>query len=224
MKKVVIVDDFEDSCLLLSEVLSPYFRCTFTSDANSAIKLINEIKPDAILLDYKMPGIMGIDLCQTVRQNESLRRTPIIFVSGSATIDEKIKAFEMGADDFVSKPFNVKELVLRIKARMSKTEKAISELNAGNLKMNLLSRQVFIDNDEVNLTPKQFDLLKILLEYRNNLVTREKCLGEIWSNSEVTARNVDSQINYLKRKLNKFSGRIVAVPSLGYRLEAQEFC
>lgn len=224
MKKVVIVDDFEDSCLLLSEVLSPYFDCTFTSDANSAVKLISEIKPDVILLDYKMPGIMGIDLCQIVRQNESLKKTPIIFVSGSATIDEKIKAFEMGADDFVSKPFNVKELVLRIKARISKTEKAISELSAGNLKMNLLSRQVFIDNEEVNLTPKQFDLLKMLLEYRNNLVTREKCLGEIWSNSEVTARNVDSQINYLKRKLIKFSGRIVAVPSLGYRLEAQEFC
>ena len=166
---------------------------------------------------------MGVDVCRMVRESETTRNTPIIFVSGAATIDERIKAFETGADDFISKPFHVKELILRIKARLSEKDSEVaSELSAANLRMNLLSRQVFVAGEEVNLTPKQFDILKLLVAAKNNLVTREKCLSEIWGDTEVTSRNVDSQINYLKRKINKFNGRIVAVPSLGYRLESQE--
>lgn len=222
-KKIVIVDDYEESCKLLAEILSSNYECSYTSDSTSAVKLINEKKPDLILLDYKMPGVMGVDVCRMVRASESTKNTPIIFVSGAATIDERIQAFETGADDFISKPFHVKELILRIKARLSeKGGEPMSELLAANLRMNLLSRQIFVDNEEVSLTPKQFDILKLLLSAKNNLVTREKCLSEIWGDTEVTSRNVDSQINYLKRKISKFKGRIVAVPSLGYRLEAQD--
>ncbi|WP_291515880.1 response regulator transcription factor [Bdellovibrio sp. ArHS] len=222
-KKIVIVDDYEESCKLLAEILSTTYECTYTSDSNSAVKLINEKRPDLILLDYKMPGLMGVDVCRMVRESATTKNTPIIFVSGAATIDERIKAFETGADDFISKPFHVKELILRIKARLSdKESESASELTAANLKMNLLSRQVFVDGEEVGLTPKQFDILKMLVAAKNNLVTREKCLTEIWGDTEVTSRNVDSQINYLKRKIQKFNGRIVAVPSLGYRLESSE--
>lgn len=222
-KKIVIVDDYEESCKLLAEILSSTYECSYTSDSTSAVQLINEKRPDLILLDYKMPGVMGVDVCRMVRESETTRNTPIIFVSGAATIDERIKAFETGADDFISKPFHVKELILRIKARLSEKDSEVaSELSAANLRMNLLSRQVFVAGEEVNLTPKQFDILKLLVAAKNNLVTREKCLSEIWGDTEVTSRNVDSQINYLKRKINKFNGRIVAVPSLGYRLESQE--
>lgn len=222
-KKIVIVDDYEESCKLLAEILSSTYDCSYTSDSNTAFGLIREKKPDLILLDYKMPGVMGVDVCRMVRESEQTKNTPIIFVSGAATIDERIKAFETGADDFISKPFHVKELILRIKARLSDKEpETASELKAANMRMNLLSRQVFVDEEEVSLTPKQFDILKLLVAAKNNLVTREKCLSEIWGDTEVTSRNVDSQINYLKRKIHKFQGRVVAVPSLGYRLEVQE--
>ncbi|MEN0057294.1 MAG: response regulator transcription factor [Bdellovibrio sp.] len=222
-KKIVIVDDYEESCRLLAEILSSTYDCSYTSDSASAVQLINEKKPDLILLDYKMPGVMGVDVCRMVRESEATRNTPIIFVSGAATIDERIKAFETGADDFISKPFHVKELILRIKARLAeKDAETASELIAANMRMNLLSRQVFVNEEEVNLTPKQFDILKMLVAAKNQLVTREKCLTEIWGDTEVTSRNVDSQINYLKRKIQNFKGRIVAVPSLGYRLEPEE--
>lgn len=222
-KKIVIVDDYEESCKLLAEILSSSYDCHYTSDSSTAFNLINEVRPDLILLDYKMPGVMGVDVCRMVRESDQTKNIPIIFVSGAATIDERIHAFETGADDFISKPFHVKELILRIKARLSdKESEAVSELAAGNLRMNLLSRQVFVDGSEVNLTPRQFDILKMLVASKNNLVTREKCLSEIWGDTEVTSRNVDSQINYLKRKIEKFKGRIIAVPSLGYRLEIQD--
>lgn len=222
-KKIVIVDDYEESCKLLSEILSTEYECTYTPDSTKAMDLINHIKPDLVILDYKMPGLLGVDVCRLIRENPGTKGTAIVFVSGAATIDEKIRAFETGADDFISKPFHVKELMLRIKARLSEKESDVtSELVAANLRMNLLSRQVFVDGEEVSLTPKQFDILKMLVASKNNLVTRENCLQEIWGDSEVTSRNVDSQINYLKRKIEKFNGRITAVPSLGYRLEVQE--
>ncbi|MNJ93452.1 Transcriptional regulatory protein SrrA [compost metagenome] len=221
-KRILIVDDYEESCKLLAEILSSTYECSYTSDSSRAYQLIAEKKPDLILLDYKMPGLMGVDVCKQIRDSEATRGTPVIFVSGAATIDERIKAFETGADDFISKPFHVKELILRIKARLSdKGSEAptSSELIADNLTMNLLARQVFVDGEEVNLTPKQFEILKMLVSAKNQLVTREKCLIEIWGGTEVTSRNVDSQINYLKRKIARFHGRIVAVPAMGYRLE-----
>lgn len=203
--------------------MGSHYECFYTADSSAAMNLVTEKKPDLVLLDYKMPGLMGVDICKMIRESQSTRTVPIIFVSGAATIDEKIKAFETGADDFISKPFHVKELILRIKARLAEKDQEMgSELVAANLRMNLLSRQVFIDNDEIDLTPKQFDILKLLVAHKNNLVTRDKCLSEVWGDAEVTSRNVDSQINYLKRKIVKFAGRITAVPSLGYRLEANQ--
>ncbi len=223
LKKILIVDDYEESCKMLAEVLSPTYDCSYTSNSADAFEMINLKKPDLILLDYKMPGLMGVDVCKLIRENNATKSTPVIFVSGAATIDEKINAFETGADDFISKPYHVKELILRIKARLSEKDgDVVSILNAANLQMNLLSRQLFVDAEEVSLTPKQFDILKLLMQNKSHLVTRERCLNEIWGGTEVTSRNVDSQINYLKRKIQNFKGRIIAVPSLGYRLETDE--
>lgn len=222
-KKIVIVDDYEESCRLLSEILSTLYECYHTSDSKQALALIHEVRPDLILLDYKMPELMGVDVCRMVRENPTIANIPIIFISGAASVDERVKAFETGANDFVSKPYHVKELLLRIKARLAEGKQEhrpeVPELVIANLRMNTLSRQVFVDNEEVFLTQKQFEILKLLVAAKCNLVTREICLMEIWGHSEVTARNVDSQINYLKRKISSFKGRIIAVPSLGYRID-----
>lgn len=223
LRTVLIIDDQEENCKMLADVLGPQYKCFYSNDSTRAVSLILEIKPDMVLLDYNMPGLLGVDVCKLVRENKLIKSTPIIFVSGAANIDERIKALEMGADDFITKPFHVKELLLRVKARLSgKQTEAISDLVAANLKMDLLSRQVFVDTQEVQLTPKQFEILRLLIANKNNLVTREKCLEAVWGDTEVTSRNVDSQINYLKRKIENFKGKIQAVPSLGYRLEVIE--
>lgn len=221
-KKILIVDDYEESCALLSEILEDNYECMATQDSSKTFELIDQFKPNLVILDYKMPGLLGVDVCAQIRAIEAIKYIPVIFVSGAATIEEKIRAFEMGADDFVSKPFHVKELLLRIKRLVDRENEAVSELAASNLKMNLLSRRVYLDGVEVQLTPKQFDILKLLIGAKNNLVSREKFLEEIWGDTEVTSRNVDSQINYLKRKIETFRGKISAVPSLGYRLDVQE--
>lgn len=184
--------------------------------------MIKRIKPDLVILDYKMPVLKGTDLCKMIRMNVNTKYIPIVFVSGAAEIEDKIEAFELGADDFVSKPFHVKELILRLKARLSDRDQEQAELFAGNLSMNLIHRQVHVAGEEVYLTPKQFDILKLLVEGKNDLVLRDRFLSDIWGDTEVSSRNVDSQINYLKRKIEKFNGRISAVPSQGYRLTVTE--
>lgn len=217
-KKIFIVDDFEDSCLLMSEILSPEFECEYTCQSESALELIENFKPDIILMDYKMPHVNGIELCKIIKNHDVLKEIPIIFISGAVTSDERIETLEAGGDDFLSKPFHPRELMLRVKKRLISYSNEITWLNFQNARMNLKSRQCFINEIEIKLTPTQFDILKLLIENQDKLVSRQDFMTEIWGHNEVTPRNVDSQINYLKKKLEGFNGQIVSVAGYGYRL------
>lgn len=222
MQKIAIIDDFEESCQLMVEILSPHFECQYICQAEKALDFVKTFHPDLILMDYKMPYVTGVELCKIMKDSPEIKKTPIIFVSGAVTSDERIETLESGGDDFLAKPFHPKELLLRVKKRLSDYSKdQSSELSAANLKMNLHSRQVYVDGREVTLTPKQFEILKLLIENKNNLVSRNQFMTEVWGHFDVTPRNVDSQINYLKKKLEGFSGIVTAVPSFGYRLDVK---
>ena len=222
LKRILIVDDYEENCTMLSDILKNEYQCAYTQNNKKAFDFIKQYKPNLIILDYQMPGLLGTEICQMIRANEVTKNLPVVFVSGVATADEKIRTFEMGADDFISKPFHIKELLVRLRRLLNRNLGSAAELQAGNLRMDLFARKVFINQQEISLTPKQFDILKILVTRKNNLVSRETFLKEIWTGIEVTSRNVDSQINYLKRKIENFSGRIVAAPGIGYRLETAD--
>lgn len=219
-KKIVIVDDFEESCQLMVEILSPDFECHYICQSEKALEAIQSLKPDLILMDYKMPYVTGVELCKIIKNIQSLQHIPIIFISGAVTSDERIETLESGGDDFLSKPFHPKELLLRVKKRLNTiTNDDTSFLNFGNIKMNLKARQCYLDSNEILLTPKQFEILKLLIENKTQVVSRQVFMTEIWGHSDVTPRNVDSQINYLKKKLEGFKGQITSVAGFGYRLD-----
>jgi DNA-binding response OmpR family regulator len=219
-KKIVIVDDFEESCQLMTEILSVEFDCKYICQSEKALDTIQAERPDIVLMDYKMPHVTGIELCKIIKNIPDLQNIPIIFISGAVTSDERIETLEAGGDDFLSKPFHPRELLLRVKKRLSSY---IGEDNTflifENVKMNLKARQCFIDKSEILLTPKQFEILKLLIENKSQVVSRQIFMNEIWGHTEVTPRNVDSQINYLKKKLEGFSGQITSVAGFGYRLK-----
>ncbi len=220
MQKIAIIDDFEESCQLMAEVLSPHYQCEYICQAEKAIDFVKGFCPDLILMDYKMPYATGVELTKIIKEIPEIKNKPIIFVSGAVTSEERIETLEAGGDDFLAKPFHPKELLLRVQKRLKDHSKEqVSEIKAANLKMNLHSRQVYIDVIEITLTPKQFEILKLLVENQNNLVSRNQFMTDVWGHFDVTPRNVDSQINYLKKKLGGFSGIITAVPSFGYRLD-----
>lgn len=222
MKKIAIIDDFEESCQLMCEILLPHFECKYICQSEKALDFIKKEMPDLILMDYKMPYVTGVELCKIIKEINELKNIPIIFISGAVSSDERIETLESGGDDFLSKPFHPKELVLRVQKRLKEndqTQKIVLEV--GNLKMNLNSRQCYVEAREVTLTPKQFEILKLLIENQSQMVSRQTFMSEIWGHFDVTPRNVDSQINYLKKKIDGFSGQIIAVPSYGYRLETK---
>lgn len=219
-KRIVIVDDFEESCLLMSEILSTAYECHYICESEKALALIQSIKPSLILMDFKMPYVSGVELCKIIKEMPALKHTPIIFISGAVTSDERIETLESGGDDFLSKPFHPKELMLRVQKRLSDyTVEPVGSLNVGNIAMNLSSRQCFLDSKEIPLTPKQFEILKLLIENKSQVVSRQQFMSEVWGHSDITPRNVDSQINYLKKKMEGFLGQITSVPGYGYRLD-----
>ncbi len=220
---------------LISEILSTNYEVKYICQAEKAMDFVMQNTPDLIIMDYKMPYVTGVELCKIFRDTPATQHIPIIFVSGAATSDERIETLESGGDDFLSKPFHPKELLLRVQKRLSYIEKItpagektvtpvteirLEFLQVANLKINDMSHKVFLDEQEIKLTPKQYDILRLLVDNKNNLVSREKFMKEVWGHSDVTPRNVDSQINYLKKKIEGFQGQITAVPSHGYRLEA----
>lgn len=219
-KKIVIVDDFEESCQLMSEILSAEYECHYICESEKALALIQSIHPDLILMDYKMPYVTGVELCKIIKDMPALKQIPIIFISGAVTSDERIETLESGGDDFLSKPFHPKELILRVRKRLKDySTEEVSELIVGNIRLNLGSRQCYLNNTEILLTPKQFEILKLLIENKSQVVSRQDFMNEIWGHSEITPRNVDSQINYLKKKIEGFIGQITSVPGYGYRLD-----
>lgn len=221
-KKIIIVDDFEESCQLMVEILSVEFECHYICESEKALAIIRSIKPDLILMDYKMPYVTGVDLCKIIKDIPALKNIPIIFISGAVTSDERIETLESGGSDFLSKPFHPKELLLRAQKRLKdNSAEAVTSLSIGNVKMDLGSRQCFLDGKEILLTPKQFEILRLLIEHKSQVVSRREFMNEVWGHSEITPRNVDSQINYLKKKMDGFLGQITSVPGYGYRLDIQ---
>ena len=149
IQKDFIVDDFEDSCQLMSEILSVEFECSYTCQSEKALELIQEFKPDIILMDYKMPHVNGIELCKIIKKAPVLKSIPIIFISGAVTSDERIETLEAGGDDFLSKPFHPRELMLRVKKRLTTYGDQVTWLTFANARMNLKSRQCFIGDSEI---------------------------------------------------------------------------
>ncbi len=220
LNKVLVVDDSPEACETLVELLSDHFAVQAVSNPQAVMATIKQFQPQLILLDYLMPGVSGLEVCKQIRSDKTLDQVPVLFVSGIEGSEDRVRAFEAGANDFIPKPYSIDELVARMKVRLSdkQTPKSSTCLQAGNLKMDLISRDVTIEDKTFKLTVKQFDILKLLVENANQVVTRKQCLDEVWGEVEVTSRNIDSQINYLKKKLEGFNGTIMAVPSIGYRL------
>jgi DNA-binding response OmpR family regulator len=219
VKKIAIVDDFEESCQLMSEILSNDYYCQYVCEANRALEFIGKFNPDLIILDYKMPHMSGVDVCRLIKEGAQTRNIPVIFVSGAVTADERIETLETGADDFIAKPFHPRELLLRVKKRMAIKENGKPQsVHFLNLTLDAKDRVVKLNGKEVPLTPKQFDILYMLTQSPTSLVSREQFMDQVWGHREVSPRNVDSQINYIKKKLNGFDGEIESVSGYGYRL------
>ncbi len=220
--KVFIVEDEPD----LRDTLTYNFENEgFTvksfSNGESFLKSLAKNKPNLVILDLMLPGISGLDVCRELRSDDNFNDIAVVMLTAKSEEIDRIVGFELGADDYVTKPFSVRELILRVKVLLKKrVESSANEkiLAFGPITMNLDAHDVEVDGKNIILTALEFKLLKHLLKRKGRVQTRDQLLGDVWGySSEVTTRTVDTHIKRLREKLGKPGDLIQTIRGVGYR-------
>lgn len=220
--KVFIVEDEPDLRDTLKYNLeNEGFSVEAFSNGEDFLSSVNKNKPNLVILDLMLPGVSGLDVCRELRSNENYDGIGIVMLTAKSEEIDRIVGFELGADDYVTKPFSVRELILRVKVLLKKrTDDGANEqiLEFGPILMNLDAHDVSIDGKIVNLTALEFKLLKHLLKRKGRVQTRDQLLGDVWGySSEVTTRTVDTHIKRLREKLGEPGDLIQTIRGVGYR-------
>ena len=220
--KILVVDDEEDICEILQFNLQlEGFKVDVAHSAEEAMTL--KLKEyNLILLDVMMGKISGFRMMQLMRQNDYTAHIPIIFITARDTENDVVTGFNLGADDYISKPFSIKEVVLRVKAVARRTLEVntpskINSVWVDGLELNIDNKSVIVDNENVPFTKKEFELLLVLMQNPNKVLSREDLLKMVWSDDVcVVPRTVDVNITRIRKKIGKYGARIVARQGFGY--------
>ena len=222
-QRILIVEDEEDIAELLSYKLGQEgFEVEICPRGDTALERSLEEPPDLVLLDLMLPGLDGLELCRHLRREPATTSVPIIMLTAKAEEVDRIVGLELGADDYVVKPFSPREVALRIKAvlrRATGPGEAARVLEVGTLRLDVAGHRLYVDGAEVALTATEFRLLERLLASPGRVLTRSTLLADAWGySSDVDSRTVDTHVRRLRRKLGPEADRIETVIGVGYRL------
>jgi two-component system alkaline phosphatase synthesis response regulator PhoP len=204
------------------------YKTLIAHDGEDAIDTANTKQPDLILLDLMLPGMDGLEVCKTLKGESKTALIPIIMLTAKSQESDKIVGLELGADDYVTKPFSPRELIARIKAvlrRMKEKDKLPEVMKIGELRIDFSKIAVTVKDKLVELTAKEFELLKTLIKAKGRVLSRDYLLDTIWGFDhamEIQTRTVDVHIRTLRKKLKSVSKRIVTVKNYGYRFEYED--
>ncbi len=223
MERVLIVDDDPDIQRLVGYNLGQAgFETATASTGRKALEIVQRQPPDLIILDLMLPDIDGMEVCRTLRQRQPFRRIPILMLTARGEEIDRVIGFELGADDYVTKPFSPRELVLRVKSIFRRLkDEPVDTLRVGNIQLFPERRQCFVGAHQIVLTVKEFDLLQELLRARGNVLTREMLMDKVWGyHGEATSRTLDTHIRRLREKLGGEGSHVETVRGIGYRINA----
>ncbi len=217
MKRILVVEDeiaIRDLIKIGLELQG--YQCECAKDGEIAADLIEQKSFDLILLDVMLPKIDGYELLEYIRQTADV---PVIFITAKAQAKDKIKGLKQGADDYITKPFDLEELVARIEAVLRRFYKTSDEIQIGNITIHVMARSVQKENENIDLTPKEFDLLMLLVRNKNMALYRDTIFEKVWGEElEFETRTLDLHIQRLRKKLD-WKDKIKTVYRIGYRLE-----
>ncbi len=228
---IAVVDDEPDILELIRIHLtkSGYTVKTFL-DATSFRVYLTEQIPDLLLLDLMLPDADGLDVCREVKQNPRTTGVPIFMVTAKGDILDRVVGLELGADDYISKPFSTHELVARVRARLrrpagpktmelpAKTEQQLSFDN-GSLTIDMIRFEVQVDGKHAKLTKTELRILSFLARHQGTTCTRNELIQELWSDRDVSSRTIDVHISNLREKIGRFGAMVKNVKGVGYRFE-----
>jgi phosphate regulon transcriptional regulator PhoB len=223
--RVLIVEDEPDiRDLLVFHLEREGYQVTKSKTGPEALRSARSSPPDLVLLDIMLPEMDGLEVCRRLRQDPATQGLPIVMLTARGDEVDRILGLELGADDYVVKPFSPRELVARIRAVLRRTRPVAStaSLSVGRLTIDPAAHTVTVDGGPVSLTRKEFDLLRALVEARGRVLSREFLLDTVWGYTaagEIESRTVDVHVRRLRQKLGGEGARIGTVTGVGYRLE-----
>ena len=226
-KTIVVVEDEPAIAMALKDELEfEGYAVHLAEDGRAGLKLIESRSPDLVVLDLMLPGLNGFEICKRLRERRS--SVPIIMLTARNERSDKIRGLDLGADDYITKPFHLAEVMARVRAvlrryRDSSSGSASRQLCAGELRMDLKRHEVRVRNRTVDLTPKEFQLLELLLSRKGETISRDEFLNAVWGDEvHVTHRTVDTHLGSLRKKIEPDPERptyIVSVRGVGYKLD-----
>lgn len=214
MARILIVEDEYPINNLISKNLTlTGHECLSAYDGLNAIELIQSTKLDLVILDVMLPGLSGFDLIKLIGD------IPVIFVTAKSGLEDRLKGLSLGADDYIVKPFAMQELLARVSIVLRRTKRGENTISFDGLTVDMGSRKVYRGEEKINLTPKEYALLEVLITHRNLALSREKLISMVWTyDYEGDTRTVDVHIQQLRQKLG-LKDRIKTIYKVGYRLE-----
>jgi DNA-binding response OmpR family regulator len=223
MERVLIVDDDPDILRLVTYNLNQAgFDTSSAATGRDALDSVHKNSPDLIILDVMLPDVDGLEVCRTLRTQENTRRIPILMLTARGEEIDRVVGFELGADDYVMKPFSTRELVLRVKSilRRVNDDRTDSEMmRFGDIQIYPERRQCFVGKKRIPLTVKEFDLLHELMRGRGNVLTRDALMDRVWGyHGEATTRTLDTHVRRLREKLGEAGGYVETVRGVGFRI------
>ncbi len=226
-RKILVVDDEPDTLELLEfNLRQAEFDVATAESGLEALKKARELKPDLIILDLMLPELNGLEVFKILRRNPDTSNIPVIMLTAKNAELDRVLGLELGADDYVTKPFSVRELILRIKKVLERNEppeKTPEIITAGKLRIDLSRYIVTVANTPVQLTPTEFKLLRLLAQRPGRVVTRELLLEQVWGYNPTTdTRTVDTHMHRLREKLGAAAHYIETVRGIGYRFNPIE--
>ena len=227
-ERILIVEDEETLAQKWAEKLqAEKYEVSMVHDGEEGWQVIQEEKPDLVVLDIMMPNLDGITVCRFIRNEPELESTRVIMVTARGTEVDKIIGLESGADDYITKPFGLGEFLARVRAVLRRPQGTVAgrqdQILSKNLLLNLTGRRLFMDNEEIKLSNKEFDLLKELMQNKDAVLSRDLILTKVWGyDAFVDKRTVDVHIRWLREKIEidpSNPERIKTVRGVGYRFE-----
>ncbi|HLO27036.1 MAG TPA: response regulator transcription factor [Geobacteraceae bacterium] len=226
MKTILVIEDENDLAELVAFNLEKEgYRPLIALDGTSGLDAAQNKSPDLILLDLMLPGLPGTEICKILKSNGKTSRIPVIMLTAKGEEIDRVVGFEVGADDYMVKPFSTRELLLRIKAVLRRTGSVAAEgkiIKIGPLSIDIDRHIVHVDGSEIILTTTEFNLLLNLAERQGRVQSRDRLLKDVWGISHIgDTRTVDTHVTRLRMKLGEYGDLIRTVRGFGYKMESQ---
>ena len=219
-RKILIIEDETDVADLLTlNLRKASYKVSMATDGVTGLQKARDDRPDFIILDLMLPKMSGLEVCRILKSDSATAQMPILMLTAKAEEIDRIVGLEFGADDYVTKPFSPREIVLRIRAILRRGEKADERLSAGPIAIDPARHEVRVNGKQVHLTSIEFKLLQRLMQRRGRVQDRDRLLNEVWGyETVIDTRTVDTHVRRLREKLGKAGDAVETVRGFGYRL------